>query len=78
MGTETKDPATLPMQTASVQLELTFEEAGLILLRKPTHNMFPCVPCGLCVVHIIGFQDVKCHPRTEPGKEWAECLLREL
>lgn len=39
-------------------------------------NTFPSVRCGLCVVHIIGLQDVKCHPRTEPGEEWAECLFR--
>ena len=36
MGTETNDPATLPMHTASAQLGLTLEEVGLILLRKPT------------------------------------------
>lgn len=40
-------------------------------------NTFPSIQCGLCVVLIIGLQDVKCRPRTEPGKGWAECLFRE-
>lgn len=41
-------------------------------------HTFPSVQCGFCVVHIVGLQDVKCHPRTEPGKEWAEHLFREF
>ena len=64
------------MGRISWQPEPTSEEADFDFIKEV--NTFPSVQCGLCVVHIIGFQDVKCHCRIEPGGEWAKCLFRKL
>lgn len=53
-GTETREPATLPMQTVSMS---PLGGSGFDFIEEA--NTFPSVQCGLCVVHIIGFQDVK-------------------
>lgn len=74
--TEPRDPTILPVWRVSWQPEPTSRGSGFDFIKEV--NTFPSIQCGLCVVHSIGFQDVKCHPRTELGKEWAKSLFREL
>lgn len=73
--TEPRDATTRPVQSVpAAGADLGGSQFDFI----KEANTFPSIQCGLCVAHVIGFQDVKCHPRTEPGKEWAECLFREF